>query len=312
MAVEQGTATNFVDFYNKLRDFLTTDTDLVTASQEWTQIAGNMGTLIIDDTITLQGPGLAGTDEIRVKLRPVYSVVDGRYNLELVGVPNWNPLVDQSAQFNMSTPVYIHLWNSTMPYTFVANGRRFVAIAQVSSVVEACYGGFMLPYALPAEYPYPLVIGGSSNQSTWSFSQTNLAHCHFVNPSDSMYVYGPSNTWINFRNFTVSSGNYSWQTAGSLVLPYNAATNSSQFRTVWGSLKECFGSPGPYPLHALILITNTPTTARFGVLDGCYHIPGLGNSHGSLIDVDAPDDHMVVQNVTRVDNWLGYWAIKLG
>lgn len=308
MAYAQGTATNFVDFYNKLRDFLTTNATLVSLGQNWTQIAGNTGTLTIDNTITLQGPGLSGTDEVRVKLKPVYSVVDSRYNLELVGVPNWNPLIDQDAQFNMSSPVYIHLWDSSMPYTFVANGRRFIAVAQVTSVVEACYGGFILSYSLPTEYPYPLAVGGTSETSTWRYSETNISHSHFVNPNNALRVYGPSNVWINFRNFTGTSV-YGWQSPGSIVTPYNGVTSDTSFRGEWALLRECFG--GAYPLHSFVLISAVPTTARLGVLDGCYHIPGIGNSHGSLIDVVTPGDHMVVQNIARTDNWLGYWALKL-
>lgn len=311
MAFEQSTATNFVDFYNRLRNFLTTNTTLVGLSQQWTQIAGNTGTLTIDDTITLEGPGLAGADEVRIKLRPVYSVVDNRYNLELVGVPNWNPVVDQSAQFNMSAPVYVHLWNNSMPYTIAANGRRFVFVCQVSTVVEAGYGGFFLPYALPSEYPYPLAVGGSSDESTWNYTQTNVKHCHFVNPSNALKIYSPTNTWLSCANFTNSSNNYSWQSIGTtntVLLPYASATNNNNYRTSWALLRECLG--GQYPVHPLIILTALPTTARMGILDGCGHVPGIGNTHGSLIDVDGTD-HMVVQNVTRTDNWLGYWALKL-
>jgi hypothetical protein len=308
MAYSQGTATSFLDFYNKLRDFLTTDSALVTATQNWTQIAGSVGTLTLTDTITLQGPGLAGTDQVRVKIKPVYSVVDNRYNLEFVGVPNWNGAISQDAQFNMSNPVYVHLWNSSMPYTIVANGRRFVFVCQVSTTVQAGYGGFFLPYALPAEYPYPLAVGGSSDTSTWNYTQANIEHSHFVNPSDSLRVYTPSNTWISIQNFVNSSFNYSWQVGGpSCLLPYPSAAGSS-FRTAWNVLRECFG--GEYPLHPLILITTVPSSARLGVLDGCSQLPGIGNTHGSIVVVDSVD-HLVVQNVTRTDNWLGYWALKL-
>lgn len=311
MAYAQSTATNFVDFYTKLRDFLKTNTALVAAGQNWTQLAGPTGTLTLDDTITLQGPGLAGTDQVRVKLRPVYSAVNNRYNLELVGVPNWNPLVDQSAQFNMSAPVYVHLWNSSMPYTIVANGRRFIFVCQVSTTVQAGYGGFFLPYALPAEYPYPLAIGGSSDTSTWDYTQTNVQHCHFVNPSDALKLYSPSNTWLSARNFVNSANTYSWQslgTTGTIVLPYGSATNNGSFRTAWALLRECLG--GGYPSHPLIVLTANPTKARMGILDGCGHVPGIGNTHGSLISIDGVN-HMVVQNVARTDNWLGYWALKL-
>lgn len=309
MAVSQGTATNFVDFYNKLRDFLTTNSTLVSLGQNWTQIAGNTGVLTIDDTITVSGPGLSGADQIRVRLKPVYSVVENRYNLELVGVPNWNPALNQESQFNMSAPVYMHLWNSSMPYTFVASGRRFVAVAQVTSTVQACYGGFMLPYALPAEYPYPLVIGGSSNQSTWNYTQSDVRHSHFVNPSSSMRIYAPSNVWVTATNFTFNSGGYSWQSPGCVVAPYQSPENDSSFRIAWSNLRECFG--GKYPLHPLILITATPSVARLGVLDGCFHVPGIGNSHGTMLTVNTTNDHMVVQNVTRTDNWLGYWALRM-
>lgn len=306
MAVSQGTATNFVDFYNKLRDFLTTNSTLVSLGQNWTQIAGNTGTLTIDDTITVRGPGLSGADQIRVRLKPVYSVVDNRYNLELVGVPNWNPALDQESQFNMSAPVYIHLWNSSMPYTFVASGRRFVAVAQVTSVVQACYAGFILPYALPAEYPYPMAIGGSSNVSTFNYAQSSNDHCHFVNPSNSLRVYTPGNTWVSGFNRNASGV---FQEPGCIVAPYQSPVNSANFRSSWANLRECFG--GKYPLHPLILITASPTVARLGVLDGCFHVPGIGNSQGTMLTVNTANDHMVVQNVNRTDNWLGYWALRM-
>src|SRR5690606_18828593 len=242
-------------------------------------------------------------------LRPVYSAVNDRYNLQLVGVPNWNPLVDQDSQFNMSSEVYIHLWDGSIPYTFVANGRRFVAVAQVSSVVEACYGGFLMPYAMPAEYPYPLVVGGSSYQSSWRYSETDIRHSHFINPSTgSLQLYLPGNTWGAFSNYGVTSGNYSWGGASN-VLPYPGVGAAAQFRDGWSRVRECLG--GEYPLHPFILVSTNPSNARLGELDGCYWVPGLGNSHGNTLDVESPADHMVVQNVTRTDNWLGFWAIKL-
>lgn len=307
MAVEQDTATGFVDFYNRLRDFLTTDATLVGLSQEWAQIAGNVGTLTIDDEITLQGPGLSASDEVRVNIVPVYSVVNNRYNLQMRGTPNWNPLVAQNVQFNMSSAVYVHLWDSSMPYTIVANGRRFIFVCQVSTTVQAGYGGFILPYALPTEYPYPLAVGGTSSTSTWDYTTTDLRHGHFVTPSNgALRLYGPGNTWIDFSNYTISSGIYQWTVPGSVVLP--VGYNSSWVGDLT-TLRECFG--GDYPLHPYILISSTPTVARLGVLEGCYRMPGIGTSHGSLLDVDSPGDHLVVQNVNRTDNLLGFWALRL-
>lgn len=308
MAVEQGTASNFLDFYSKLRAFLTSNSALAAAGQAWQQIAGNVGALGLDDAVTLQGPGLSGADEIRVRLRPVYSVVNGRYNLELVGLPVWNPELSQLDQFNASGPKYIHLWNNAMPYVFVANGRRFVAVAQVTSVVQACYGGFLMQYALPSEYPYPLVVGGASDQSAWSYTETSAAHSHFVNPSGSMAVYTPFNNWVNFVNFTAPQGSASWVTSSSysVTSPYSGSPAGEN--TAIKSLRECFG--GEYPLHRIALFTTIPSTAQLGALDGCFWTPGVANSHGNPIEV-AGEDYIAVQNTFRTDNFLGYWALKL-
>lgn len=313
MAVATGTATSFVDLYNKLRAFLLTDSTLVAASQAWIQIAGNIGTLTIDDTITLQGPGFSSTDQIRVKLKPVYSVVNNRYNLELVGVPNWNGAISQDVQFNMSDPVYIHLWNSTMPYKFVASGRRFIAVIQVSTVIESCYCGFFLPYGLPSEYPYPMAIGGTSNVSTYLPATSDQSHTHFVNPSDSLKVYTPGNTWLTMRNFNAGASQ-TWTTWNStnqwgVTLPYQqGGGNDLNVRNFWTAVRECFG--GSYPAHPIVMVTLYPSRTRFGVLDGCYWVPGIGNSHGNTITVDGVD-HMAVQNVNRTDQFQGYWALKL-
>lgn len=314
MAVATGTATNFVDFYNKLRAFLLTNATLVAASQAWTQIAGNTGTLTIDDTITLQGPGLSGTDQVRIKLKPVYSVVNNRYNLELVGVPTWSGAANQDAQFNMSTPVYMHLWNGSIPYKFVANGRRFIVVAQITTTVEAGYCGFFLPYALPSEYPYPMCVGGTSQVSTWDYTQASFEHSHFVNPSRSLRVYTPGNTWLSMENFTQSSSQSwsQWHINTNLIgatLPYQQGNgNDGQVRSFWASIRECFG--GEFPAHPIVLVTLFPSRARYGVLDGCFWVPGIGNAHGNTMTIDGVD-HMVVQNVTRTDNFQGYWALKL-
>ncbi len=306
MAYSQGTATSFLDLYTKLRDFLKTDSTLVGLSQNWTQLAGNTGTLALTDEITLQGPGLAGTDEIRIKLKPVYDITNARYNLELMGVPNWNSGIAQSAQINMSDPVYMSLWNGSMPYTFKATGRFFIAVVQVTSVVEGCYGGFMLPYAIPSEYPYPLCVGGTSNKSTYSYSETNPEHSHFVNPSDALKVFVPGNVWISVQNFT---GSYAWSnTSFPKTSPYAPWPSSSYFQDAWAKLRECFG--GAYPIHPIIIMTPIPTPAMLGELEDCFHIPGIANSHGNTFTISS-EDYMVVQNTSRTDNWLGYWALKL-
>src|SRR5690349_2247020 len=107
MALETGTATDWLDFYNKLRDFLTTNADLVADGQEWTQIAGEVGTLGNADEIVLQGPGLAGADEIIVGITPSFSVDSDYFNLGFTGATMYNGILGGIAdQINNSGARY--------------------------------------------------------------------------------------------------------------------------------------------------------------------------------------------------------------
>lgn len=313
MAYVQGTATNFLDFYNKLRNFLISNPTLIAEGEAWTQLSGNTGALGLTDGIVLVGPGLTGTDQVRVRLIPSVDISSGRYNLILSGLPNWNPGLAQDAQFNPSPGKIIHLWNNSMDYTFVANGRRFVAIAQVTSVVQACYAGFGLPYGLPSEYPYPMVIGGSSDIDGWTYSVVTPRHCHFVCPNRSMVVYTPGNVWVDVINFEDSSSQYSWRHDQAHTAPYTAVSidnngTSYNARESLGRVKKCFG--GDYPMIQVSVLSPIPTMARLLDLEGCSWVPGVENSHGSIIN-DGGDLYMVVQNVFRTDNLLGYWAMRL-
>lgn len=314
MAYVQGTATNFLDLFNKLRDFLTTNSTLVGAGENWSQLAGPTGTLGLDDSIVLVGPGSSGVDQIRVRIKPNYNVVQERYNLSFFGLPNWNSGLAQDAQFNSSEAKYIHLWNNSMGYVFIANGRHFKVIVRITTTVQAAYCGFGLPYSIPGEYVYPMAIGASSNTSSYLYSELSVEHSHFVNPSQSLTVFTPENTWINIRNFNASGNNISWAPTSysGMTLPYACPSisdaNSSAARSAFAILQKCFG--GEYPMHPITILSRLPTKNRLMDLEGCFHIPGISNSDGSIIS-DVTGDYLVVQNAFRTDNFLGYWAARL-
>jgi hypothetical protein len=123
----------------------------------------------------------------------------------------------------------------------------------------------------------------------------------------------PDNQWRNFTNFTVGSGNsYSWQN-DRCVTPWNASADTfvaSSLRDGISRLRQNFG--GSYPLTKATLQSEAaePGRAVLGVLDGCYHVPGISNSAENIITAGGKD-HLVVQNVFRTDNHLGYWALEL-
>lgn len=310
MAVEIGTASNFNDLYAKLRDFLTGNADLVAAGQNWTVLSGPAaGPLTFDDDLLMQGPGNGGTDQILVGLDPVVSVGADYYNLGIAGYSSYNPGVALVDQPNRLTNRYIHLWDGSMPYWFIANGRRFIVVVRVTTVYQSAYAGFILPYHLPTTWAYPLFVGACSRQSTWRYSVVNHGgHSAFFNPGalDS----GPD---VNDCSAAIRlpDGQWMWL-ANKRQINSEASSdvnNIAPWATWLGYPNLRDGLDGQYtPIPAEIAITD-PYAANLGALDGVWHVPGFGTASENTITVDGVT-YLIVQNVYRTSNHE-YAAIAL-
>lgn len=303
MAIEIGTASDFNDLYTKLRDFLTTNTDLVTAGEEWTVLEGPaVGALTKDDELLLQGPGSAGADEILVGLHPSYSVGADYYNLGIAGYSSYNSGLALTDQPNRLAPRYIHLWDGSMPYWFIANGRRFMVVVRVTTVFQSAYAGFILPYHLPTTWAYPLFIGGCSRVSTWRYSVVNHGqHSAFFNPggesnippaldSCSAAIRLPDGQWIGLAN-KYHSGN-------EQDIGYN---NVAPWSHVLGLPLLRDGLDGQYKLIPAEIAILSPYPANLGALEGVWYVPGFGTASENTVTVDSVD-HLIVQNVYRTSN----------
>ena len=160
MAWETGTASSQDDLMDKLLLFLTTDSTLVAASQEWTVLSDTTDT---DRLVYLEGQGLSATDEIFVNINQYFWDATGAYNWDIRGTTGYDSGFSRDLQPGTSDSIYFCLSNlSGMTYWFVANGRRFIVIVKIGTVYVSLYAGFLYPYATPSEYPYPLCIGAST------------------------------------------------------------------------------------------------------------------------------------------------------
>jgi hypothetical protein len=260
------------------------------------------------------GPGLAGTDEIYVGLQAVNDVPNDIYGIEIRGAAGFNAAQSFSTQVGSSPTSYVACWNSPMTYWIVASGRRFVVVIKVSTTYHAIYGGLILPYATPSQYPYPLFIGGESN-SNLRWSDTTVGFRQFVDPgapssatnSGTNFCF-PDGSWQYFCNWLNSSGNDSLATLGRSVWPYAGSSDSSQ--QVDNRLREMRDNiDGTYTLLPLILSCETPSRQVFGEIDGCYYVSGYGNAAENIITISG-QDYLVVQNIFRTNRW-NYWALKL-
>lgn len=323
MAVATGTATDYQDYWDKLLDFLQNDAALVAAGQEWTVAWEAPGGAPNETDIVLQGPGLAGSDEVLVGLRLIVDVPGDKFTIVMCGMSGVLPLAEEFDAHVNPTPVTVRMFLSSDPmdYWFVANGRRFVAVAKCSTVYEAMYGGLILPFSMPDDYPYPLFIGGSCGDGSAAvdWRGTGADHSLFHKPRyvsgttpTSAWLLSPSGEWLRCGdngssstvNIYMAPDEYFKQ---GFEMEDDFASNIYGFKECKDKMIECYG--GDYVLTPFTLIQGSPQIQTYGVLHGVFHVPGRGNAAENIVTVDSVD-HLVLQNVFRTT--IGeYLAIAL-
>lgn len=301
MAYETGTATNYQDLLAKLITFLTTNSDLVTAGQEWSvldTVAVTNGA-VGDLSHLLRGPGLSGTDEVHVRIYSQGFTAGDSFGFGCQGFVSYNPSVHHGIQPGFSEYLGMALWNSTIPYWFIANGRRFIIVAKVSTVYTSLYAGFYLPYATPSEMPYPIIVAGSHEDAVahrWSVADHNVGG--FFDPSDgNAYLRHNDGTWLPFANYINGNGGSRQTLSDHCIYPYDIDLQ----------LRENFD--GSRPLIPCVLHSNYSGGNAYGELDGVFFTSGFGLGSEDTI-TESGDTHLVVQSVYRTTR-LSYAAIKL-
>lgn len=300
-----GTATNYLDLLNKLRNFLTSNVTLVAAGEQWAQIAGNTGALVVGDQIVLQGPGTGGTDEVLVGIETSVSVPSDYYNIRFSGFTIWNPASAYRDQVNSTHDYTINLWDQPMKYWFVANGRRFMGVVQVSTVYMSFYCGFILPYVLPSLWPYPLFIGASSRQPTWRYSLVDPNMSAFFDPGETVAgLIFPDVIWRGIVNRYNSGG-------GGADGSNRQAYNVDPWRWDLTPIRE--NLDGSYNLDIAVincdLSSGASYDAQLGILEGVFRVSGFGNSPESIVQ-EGGVDHIVIPNVFR-NTWADFAALAL-
>jgi hypothetical protein len=246
----------------------------------------------------LKGLGSSGTDEIIVAITFAVNAGTDVYNVALWGLVTYNPAQAVAAQVNSSGARYLHLWNAATPYWFVANGRRFVAVAKVSTVYQSGYAGFLLPYHLPTTWPYPMFVGGCSNSPTQRWSAVNGNHGAFFNPGNgAAALCFPDVSWQAIANLQESGGER------GIYLRNIAPWYGYHYLNYRDNID------GQYLLEPGVITIENPYPATMGALEGVYSIPGFGNGSESIKTISGVD-YLVVQNVFRTTN-TNYAAIRL-
>ncbi|MCA1806445.1 MAG: hypothetical protein LC687_01065 [Actinobacteria bacterium] len=286
MAVEIGTATDYLDLLGKLKTFITTNGDLVAAGQEWVTLRDD-GTDMI-----FKGPGLSSTEEIFIGFRPYANPATDTYSIELAAFTGYSAGVvydDQPGRIN-TKDAFLPGWTSTTPYWFIANGQRIIVISKVSTTYQSMYIGKFFPYGTPNQYPYPVFFGGMTNYHLDRFSGTDLSFFPSGLASEN-YAFMPSGVLYN------STTSYPGSTTFS-IFPF--------FLSRMGTTST-FAEVAPFDSGDVVLMqsvlffggNNAATTpleaAMLGELDGIFWINGINQSSESIVTYGGYD-HLVFQD----------------
>ncbi len=321
MSTATGTATDYIDLLAKLRTFLTTDATLVGLGQNWTELKTNATPYNHTDQAQvntvefesyLQAPGLSTTEQIFINLQAYTNGSTGLFNWRLTGALGFITGNTWFLQPGVSPQAFMYLWNSSIPYWFIANGQRVIVVAQVAGNIEMCYLGKFLPDGTPGQYPYPVFIGGTGGDGTpvgtgqvadaaaanRIHSDVTNFHAAFFDPAAAFHC-DVSAGWQVWNHWNGGNDAHSSGTTNQ-VNPYadDGTTGQSQTTTP-GQLKWLVTNiDGSYPVMPVRLEQITPDVNLVGTLDGVFATTGEGNSSGSSLTVGS-DTYLCFQDTFR-------------
>lgn len=321
MAWIHGTCAGHLELLDVLKNFLTTNAELVAAGQNWsvnkdqtipsynTKISGTYGTSFRE--LYLQGPGLAGADAICVSIRAFDAPTYGAYNWLINGHVSYDPVAlfeDQPGTCvngsGLMNNFFVTLTSATIEYWMVANGRRFIVIAKINGNFYAFYAGLILPYALPTEFPYPLFVSGNHSSYYTLPSATTPTNWWAFSTNGMSGIRDPAGTWLAL-----------YPPPQSLSTSYIGIWPESQGTSPYGFPEGLVGNPdGLFPLLPQILYTAYGSKACYGELDGSFCVPGLSIVPPNISSEDTitigSDTYLIVQNCDKTAR-SSYAAIKL-
>lgn len=230
----------------------------------------------------VKGPGLANQDEIFVGYMHFKDSKSGENGFFIYGMTGYSatePLLKQPGVCPRYVPS-VPLWDGPTKYVISATGRRIFGTFKVSSNFNSFYAGFLLPYATPLQYPYPLFVGGQHcAYSKVKFSETGDYTMNYIRGSwgtswgngqgyaSSGYVLDPAGTWQNICRWGESF----------YTLPIRLQSEPSNFKY------ENVG--GGYVLEPVVVCRGNylGSPAMLGELDGIQFVSG----HGLAADSDG-------------------------
>jgi len=173
--------------------------------------------------------------------------------------------------------------------------------------------GFHLPYGVPSEYGFPLVIAGTVGTFNAHFTLIDNRIRMFANPgANAMLVRDPTGNWLLFTNF-LNSGTNDFQATFRVIAPF-AGTATNQTNLMNDKIVEAID--GSYPLTPLVISefeaeegTIGANGNAYGELEGVFHISGSNQTSENTLVIGG-DTYLVIQDVYRLA-FHNFMAVRL-
>lgn len=289
MAFQTGSSLGHLVLLDDLSTFL--------VAQGWTELKD----VIVNGEreVYFQGPNIiagAITINAHVNIRAFEDVPADRYNWEIRGAIGFDTNEDWDSQPQISPRVNdvvgcVPMFQNNIDYWFIANDRRFIVIAKISTVFVSMYGGFFLPYATPTEFPYPIYVGATTGNRLLRFSQTDYQIGGMWDPTlNSGWTRHYDGSWFETANYFTSGGNKSRQVNDCYIWPYRDTLNDQMINNI----------DATYTLLPCILASPNNDGNVYGELEGVFSCSGFANAAENTVTISAVV-YVVIQCANRTD-----------
>lgn len=248
-----------------------------------------------NDIWAWQGPGFDAARRVYVYGAPYYETSTQTELIRFQCATGIDPNLASWFGFQSgahSESAILMMAGSTVTYWFYANARRFIVVVR-SGVDDytSAYLGFMLPFATPDDYPFPLFQGGTVDFLGARMSTVNAGYRTFCDPGNGAGCAAFrrwDNTWtrVGHHDMSPSISDDPVQSPSGWVWPWHVGqTNfSSSFPNTavggYSTFTQHFldrldpTDQGDLPLIPAVVMTQT--FGNVGVLDGVFAVPRGG------------------------------------
>lgn len=228
----------------------------------------------------LKGSGYSGDEEIYIGFNYFINMAYKTAGIYVAGFTGYVPGNVFSAQPGFRQAI-LNCDSDLIDYWINISPQRICgAVRMLSNAWQTFYVGFLNRYGLPSQFPYPMVVAGENNATTYSLSY-NWAALTFPYKTQ-------ASTKVSMRN------NTDWIMPS--IHPYSnaAMVNEIAYRSRPGNTR----TGDVFPLLPLIL---HDADGIYGELEGVYAGPAWGIELGDIIQHNGID-HILMGNITTIDS----------